>query len=194
MTIQTHTMTPFILLGRKKLLPEAAPSPTEIYDDKRQLWVDQISGTPLVQQMKSHSQNSQYGETTITETREGVDQSEGVSMAASQYGETTHTATREGIDQTESTALQASPFGETTVTKTREGADQTESASYLQASQYGETLQTRTREGVDQTESAAFSASTYGETTLTNTREGADQADQTDGLSEMTFDAPHTHF
>ena len=152
-------MTPFVLLGRKQLPPEATPSPEEIYDDNRQLWVDRASGIPLVLRMKGNAQSSQYGETTITETREGVDQSEGTALIASQYGETTHTATREGIDQTESTVFQASPFGETTMTKTREGVDQTEGTVGFRASQYGETIHTRTREGIDQTESAAFSGS-----------------------------------
>ena len=159
-------MTPFVLLGRKKLPPEATPSPEEIYDNNRQLWVDKASVMPLVLRMQGQAQRSQYGETTITETREGVDQSEGTALIASQYGETTHTATREGIDQTENIVLQASPFGETTITKTREGVDQTEGAAGFRASQYGETVHTRTREGIDQTE----------------------------GLTQVTFDASHSHF
>src|ERR1051325_11353572 len=110
-------MTPFILLGRKKLPPEADPSQEEVYDKNLQLWVDRNSGTPLVLCLERHAQNSKYGETTITVTREGVDQSEGTALVASQYGETTHTAMREGIDQTESSVFQASPFGETTMTK-----------------------------------------------------------------------------
>lgn len=159
-------MTPFVLLGRKRLPPEAAPSPEEIYDDNRQLWVEKASGMPLVLRMQGHARCSQYGETTITETREGADQSEGIALISSRYVETTHTATREGIDQTEGTVFHASPYGETTMTKTREGADQTEGIPGIRASQYGETVQTRTREGVDQTE----------------------------GLAPMTPDAPHSHF
>lgn len=184
-------MTPFVLLGRKKLPPEAMPSPEEIYDDNRQLWVDKASGMPLVLRVQGHAQCSQYGETTITETREGVDQSEGAAILNSQYGETTHTISREAIDKTESTVFRASPFGETTMTKTREGADQTEGTPGLRASQYGETIHTRTREGIDQTEGAAFSVSPHAETTMTNTCEGANQGE---GLPQMTSDAPHTHF
>lgn len=123
-------MTPFVLLGRKKLPPEDAPSPDHAYDASKQLWIDSTSGVPLVLRMQGHAPRSQYGETTITETREGADQSEGASFQLSQ-------------------------FGETTLTKTREGADQSEGIDLLQASQFGETVQTRTREGVDQTEGSA---------------------------------------
>ena len=159
-------MTPFVLLGRKKLPPEGAPSPDYAYDVSKQLWIDGISGIPLVLRMQGHTQRSQYGETTITETREGADQSEGTAFLATQFGETTITATREGADQSEGTVFQMSQFGETTLTKTREGADQTEGIDFLHASQFGETIQTRTREGVDQTE----------------------------GSADMTCNAPHSHF
>lgn len=157
-------MMPFVLLGRKKLPPESTPSPEHEYDRHRQLWIDRISGEPLVSRMHGHAQPTQFGETTITETREGTDQSEG-------------------------TSLQASQFGETTLTKTREGADQSEGV--LQASQFGETTHTATREGADQTESAGFEASEFGETTNTRTREGADQ---TEGVTTLAFNAPHSHF
>jgi hypothetical protein len=188
---QSCLTTPFVLLGRKKLPPEEPPSPEDIYDPNRQLWVDKASGVPLVLRMQGHAEHSQYGETTITETREGADQTEGVTISASRFGETTHTATKEGIDQPEGGVFQASSFGETTMTKTREGADQTEGAPALRASQYGETVHTRTREGIDQTESAAFSISPYGETTIINTPEGVDQIE---GPAQTTSDAPHSHF
>jgi hypothetical protein len=184
-------VTPFVLLGRKRLPPEESPSSEEIYDGDRQLWVDRSSGEPLVLRMQRYAEHSRYGETTMTETREGVDQTEGVNIRASRFGETTNTATKEGIDQTEGSIFAASPFGETTMTKTREGADQTEGAPGLQVSQYGETVHTRTREGIDQTESIAFSVSPYGETTMTNTREGVDQ---TEAPAQTTSDAPHSHF
>ena len=161
-----HAMTPFILLGRKKLPPEGAPSPDHTYDASKQLWIDSISGIPLVLRTQGHAQRSQYGETTLTETREGADQSEG-------------------------SIFQMSQFGETTLTKTREGADQTEGVDFLRASQFGETVHTRTREGVDQTEGTALQGSEYGETTLTNTREGVDQME---GSADMTCNAPHSHF
>ena len=131
---------PFVLLGRKKLPPEEPPSPQDVYDEKLQLWVDKVSGEPLVLRMQNHAEHSRYGETTMTETREGVDQAEGVSITASPFGETTHTATKAGTDQSEGGYFQASKFGETTMTKTREGADQAEGAAGLLASQYGETI------------------------------------------------------
>src|SRR5882762_5221913 len=142
-------MTPFVLLGRKKLPPDSAPSPEHVYDDDRQLWIDRSSGIPLVLSMQAHAQRSQFGETTMTETREGVDQSEGTTFQASQFGETTLTKTREGADQSE-------------------GADEIENTVF-HASQFGETTNTRTREGTDQTEGTTLQASQFGETTLTNT-------------------------
>ena len=159
-------MTPFVLLGRKKLPPEGSLSPDHAYDVSKQLWIDSVSGVPLVLRMQGHAQRSQYGETTITETREGADQSEGTALLATRFGETTITATREGADQSEGAVFQMSQFGETTLTKTREGADQSEGMDSLLASQFGETVQTRTREGVDQTEASA----------------------------DMTCNAPHSHF
>ena len=120
-------MTPYILLVRKKLPPERSPSPEHVYDEYRQLWIDKASGVPLVCCVRTHAQ-SQFGETTLTETREGADQTEAAARQGSEFGETIQTRTREGIDQTEASALQASQFGETTVTYTQEGADQTERA------------------------------------------------------------------
>jgi hypothetical protein len=119
-------MMPFILLGRKKIPPERPPSDEHIYDGERQLWIERNSGLPLVSCMRGHAQPTQFGETTLTETREGADRAEGVALHATQYGETSVTATREGADQTETPAVQASQLGETTLTKTREGADQSE--------------------------------------------------------------------
>ena len=115
-------MTPYILRGRKKLPPESAPSPEHVYDSGRQLWIDKSSGAPLVLAMRTRAQPTQFGETTFTETREGVDRTESA-MRASDFGETIHTRSRKGVDQTEGNALQASQFGETTMSKTRESAD-----------------------------------------------------------------------
>jgi hypothetical protein len=159
-------MTPFVLLGRKKLPPDSAPSLEHVYDDDRQLWIDRSSGIPLVSSMQAHVQRSQFGETTMTETREGV-------------------------DQLEATTIQASQFGETTLTKTREGADQSEGAANFQASQFDETTNTRTREGTDQTEGTTVQASQFGETTSTNTHEGVDLNEI---VAPLAFDAPHSHF
>ena len=115
-------MTPYILLGRKKLPLERSPAPEHVYDDTGSSGLTEL-GMPLVSCMRTHAQ-PQFGETTLTETREGVDQTEGTALQASEFGETIQTRTREGIDQPEGTALQASQLGETTLTKTQEGADQ----------------------------------------------------------------------
>jgi len=117
-------MTPYILLVRKKLPPESAPSPEQVYDKDRQLWINKNSGAPLVSSMRS--QASQFGETTMTETREGADRTEG-GVHAVDFGETLQTQTHDSMDQAD--VLEASQLGETTMTRSHEGADQPETAS-----------------------------------------------------------------
>lgn len=119
-------MTPYILLGRKILPPESSPSPNHIYDRYRQIWINRTSGLPLVSCMQT--QASQFGETTLTETREGVDQTEGT-VYAPEFDATIQPPTHEGVSETKRSALQASQYGETTFTKTSEGTDQGEGAS-----------------------------------------------------------------
>lgn len=92
-------MTPFILQGRKILEPETGPSVEHTYDRHLQLWVDRDSGTPVVSRLQNQIRASNFGETTITETREGADQSEVTTLSASQFGETTMTKAPEGTDQ-----------------------------------------------------------------------------------------------
>ena len=72
-------MSPFILEGRKKLPPEAAASSEEQYDQHRQLWADRRTREPLVSRLHRGVEASQYGETSLTETREGADQAMGAS-------------------------------------------------------------------------------------------------------------------
>lgn len=145
---------PFVLRSRLLLPSESAPKPWEVYDPDRQLWIDARSGEPLVGRSGFQDANdlspSQFGETLLTQTVEGADQSE---ISASPFGETSMTKTAEGADQTESVsaALPASPFGETTLTRTREGTDETEA---LRHSNVGETSITETREGADQPDCA----------------------------------------
>lgn len=153
-------MTPFILKGGRKLPPESAPSANEVYDLHQQLWIDRESGEPLVCRMQARVQPSQLGETSITETREGADQSEVTGLDASQFGETTMTKTTEGADQSEITHLAPTQFGETTITSTLEGADQPETTT-LHPSEFGETTMTRTREGHDQPEVTFSSTPEY---------------------------------
>lgn len=179
-------MSPFILEGRKKLPPEPAASSEEEYDQQRQLWVDRKSQEPLVSQLHRGVEASQYGETTLTETREGADQTDSAFQASS-YGETTVTKTREGADMTEASAWDASSYGETIKTATREGADQPDRA--IGASSYGETIETRTREGADQTELSAPTDSGLIAAGLPGVGPDAAQL-----LSERMPDAPHPHF
>jgi hypothetical protein len=180
-------MIPFVLKGRRKLPPESDPSEEQVYDEYRQLWIDKRFGTPVVSCLRTQAQPSQFGETTITETREGADQVEAASLEASKFGETTMTKTMEGADQFEVTALAASQFGGTTLTATIEGADQNEVAT-LQASKFGETTFTRTREGYDQTE----------ETPALHSGETANTADLgnevSSDIASASFDAPYSHF
>jgi hypothetical protein len=150
-------MTPFVISGRRKLPPESEPSDDQEYDENAQLWINRRSGLPLVVEMSRQLRVSQFGETTITETREGADQSEIVSFEATPFGETTYTATVEGADQSEIATFQASQFGETMITKTTEGADQSELTDIV-SSQFGETTLTRTRQGTDQNESGTARA------------------------------------
>jgi hypothetical protein len=60
----------------------------------------------------------------MSKAAEGTDQTESIygALGASAFGETTLTRTREGSDETE--GLRHSDFGETTLKETREGADQ----------------------------------------------------------------------
>lgn len=159
-------MTPFILQARKKLPPENEPSDEQFYERTLQLWIDRKSGVPLVTLLASRMRSSQFGETKITETPEGVDASEETGIAASTFGETTLTKTSEGADQFEITTLG--------------GCER-----YLEASRFGETQITATREGIDQSELSAFHGSQFGETTLTRTSEGADQTEATASIPRL---------
>ena len=179
-------MPPFILKGRKKLPPEPAASSEEEYDQHRQLWVDRKSQEPLVSRIQREIEASQYGETSLTETREGADQTDSA-FHASSYGETTVTKTREGADMTEASTLDASSYGETIKTATREGADQPDRA--IGASSYGETIETRTREGVDQTEISRVTET--GPLAIASHEIGPNTAQL---LSGRLPDAPYSHF
>lgn len=92
-----------------------------IYDDKKQMWLEPISRIPLVESKKRRPRKlaSDFGETTMTKTNEGSDQSE--VLLSSDFGETVITETHEGTDQSE--VLMASDMGETLQTNTGEGSD-----------------------------------------------------------------------
>ena len=118
-------MTPFILKGATKIPPDTMPQSEHVYDPQRQLWIDNRTGVPLVISSKGVNA-SPFGETSITETREGIDQPETNSIHASRFGETTMTRTREGVDQSEVTALVSTRFGEAVVTATEDSTDNPE--------------------------------------------------------------------
>lgn len=117
---------PFVLKSRKPI-PGRVRDPSRVFDPKRQLWILRDSGLPVVaERARPHgSRQSDWGETVMTKTSEGIDQSEGTH--ASDWGETIMTETSEGVDQSES--VRASDFGETVVTATSEGHDQSERIS-----------------------------------------------------------------
>jgi hypothetical protein len=145
-------MTPFILKGCKKLTAETEPSSEQRYDRHSQLWINQSSGMPIVIEMQRLLKASKFGETTITETREGADQSEISSYEASQFGETTITRVQgEGADEPMIADMLSPQFGETTHTASPEGIDEPRLSDLL-SSQFGETTMTKTQEGTDQSE------------------------------------------
>lgn len=111
---------PFILHTRVPLPLEPSPSGEHHYDYARQIWVNVTTGMPVVTENDTQ-QASKFGETSITETREGADQSEISTINASRFGETSCTKTAEGHDQGES--VLASKFGETSITRAAEGHD-----------------------------------------------------------------------
>lgn len=113
---------PFILRARVALPLEPSPSGDHYYDCVRQIWINVTTGMPVVTENDTH-QASKFGETSITETREGADQSEVSTINASRFGETSMTKAAEGHDQE---SVLASKFGETTITATREGHDMPE--------------------------------------------------------------------
>jgi len=121
-----QTNEPFVLRTRVALPVEPSPSGEHCYDYVRQIWINVTTGMPVVTENDTQ-QASKFGETSITETREGADQSEVSSINASRFGETSFTKTFEGHDQGES--VLASKFGETSITATVEGHDTREVTS-----------------------------------------------------------------
>ncbi|WP_319406139.1 hypothetical protein [uncultured Desulfosarcina sp.] len=114
----------FFLFRFLEPIPGKSENRTACYDNDRQIWVDKQTNLPLVETFNKQK-FSNYGETIMTETKEGVDQSE--VLSSSDFGETISTATNEGIDQREIVNQDSSTdFGETIMTKTSEGIDQRE--------------------------------------------------------------------
>ncbi len=119
---------PLVLQQHLRVVPESTPEAGTYYCTARQLWIRR-DGRPVVD---ARGSSSDFGETSATATREGIDQTEATGELAQ-------------------TAIRSSDFGETTMTRTREGADQTETATML-GSDFGETTKTATAEGMDQSE------------------------------------------
>lgn len=86
------------------------PDPERIFDERDQIWLWRSSGTPVVEHPANAPSASEYGETLITATSEGVDQSEGTAPSQSEYGETSMTKTSEGVDQSEGGSSTATLF------------------------------------------------------------------------------------
>lgn len=124
-----HNLTPFILRGKKAISEKMTASKNHVYDKKLQIWIDVDIGLPVISNLQSSKISSRFGETTITENREGADISETALLFASRFGETTMTKSHEGTDSLMTPLLHASRFGETQLTNTMEGADQSEITS-----------------------------------------------------------------
>lgn len=180
-------MTPFVLRDCKRLPAEPEPCSDHVFDRSLQVWISKKSGLPIILGMQR--EQSEFGETTITATVEGADQSEISTLAASQFGETTVTRSEgEGIDQPFAT-LSSSQFGEsTTMNRTvPEGIDQPAFAT-ISSSQFGESTKiTRSPEVAGEPNYFDGFSSQFGETTLTKTQEGTDQPEMSLPLSEVTI-------
>jgi hypothetical protein len=140
-------MVPFVLRGCTELPPEPAPHSHYVFDKWLQVWVNTKTSRPVVVEMQ-HRQ-SEFGETLITATAEGVDQSEATGLDASEFGETSLTRSTEGVDQSEGTSFEISQFGETTMTKSPgEGVDYDHFGSFA-SSVFGESTKMTIREAID---------------------------------------------
>ena len=73
-------MTPFLLKGAKFIPSRTLPIEGCTYDPQRQLWIDSKTGNPFVLSDIANT-TSVFGETTITETREAIDQCELTTLA-----------------------------------------------------------------------------------------------------------------
>jgi len=117
---------PFVARQRTPLPATDSAGTTHHYHPLHQLWVSAKSGEPLVvghvRSRHAPLARSEFGETSLTRTSEGADQSEAHNGQAS-CADTSLTDTRG--------KLLASQFGETLVTETSEGVDQSERTSHL---------------------------------------------------------------
>ena len=99
------------------------------YDSSLQLWIDLRTRMPLVSRLRENLA-SQFGETTLTATREGADQTEVASTDLHAPSGVLDACTAEVLSCGHTTLTQRpSQFGETTITRTSEGVDSTEVTS-----------------------------------------------------------------
>lgn len=119
---------PIILRGKVMVEDVQKPDVDHAFDPGRQLWINQATGLPVVVEAgHARREASRYGETTLTESREGIDYAGASVLDVSRFGETTVTKSQEGVDM--ASAVAASRFGETQITATVEGVDAPECAS-----------------------------------------------------------------
>jgi hypothetical protein len=117
--MKNESGVPFVARACKLLVEPEPAGPEHRYDGRRQLWLCASTNEPLVTLPKqcgtSRLDASNFGETMLTMTTEGADQSEG------------KIDTDFVVDlQREPPGISSSQFGETVLTKTQEGADQSE--------------------------------------------------------------------
>jgi hypothetical protein len=68
---------PFVARHRALLTASQSAGPDEFYDGVLQLWICRRTSSPLVVSEFRSLARSEFGETVITKTSEGTDQSEG---------------------------------------------------------------------------------------------------------------------
>lgn len=123
--MQSETGVPFVARHRKLLAASSVAGPDHRYDRLHQLWRCARTGEALVVRHAARGgaslAPSEFGETTLTKTVEGVDQSEGRIDGGC--------ISAESDPSTRPYGVVASEFGETCVTETGEGHDQSERTS-----------------------------------------------------------------
>lgn len=118
-------MKPFILDGAIAIPSDENPSQSYIYDMDLQLWVDKENMTPLIDSYTA-GEATLYGETILTDTVEGADQSEIASTIPTSRDCLADTFLNNHTAPEKKTLSRPTQFGETLITKTAEGVDTSE--------------------------------------------------------------------
>lgn len=164
--------------------PEQAAIESSKYDIVSGLWMNS-AGQPVIEKYITDNITNLNGKTTISETRESIDRSEGTNF------------------DVDDKALDFSNV-ETLLTKTREGADRSEGSNSGVESLVFESIETATREGIDRAELSYDFMTDEGyqvksraidETLITRSREGADSSERADvyEYSEPSFGTTQTY-